>query len=74
MINEAPEVFCHGRFPASLIYVLIVSPSPAVPSTFSRFPLVILQQAAQSSRHCTAPLFLHYYIGPTMKKRTGAKP
>jgi hypothetical protein len=31
MINQAQEVF--GRFPASLIYVLIVSPSPAVPPT-----------------------------------------
>jgi hypothetical protein len=34
MINEAREVLCQGRFPASLIYVLIVNPSPAVPSTF----------------------------------------
>src|SRR5215468_7063777 len=33
MINEAREVLCQWRFPASLIYVLIVSPSP-VPSTF----------------------------------------
>ena len=33
MINEAREVLCQGRFPASLIDVLIVSPSP-VPSTF----------------------------------------
>src|SRR5262249_22226860 len=29
---------CQGRFPASLIYVLIVSPSPAVPSTFMPLP------------------------------------
>jgi hypothetical protein len=29
MTNHAREVFCQGRFPASLIYVLIVSPSPA---------------------------------------------
>ena len=34
MIDQAREVFCQGRFPASLIYALIVSPSPAVPSTF----------------------------------------
>ena len=33
MINQAREVFCQGRLPASLIYV-VVSPSPAVPSTF----------------------------------------
>jgi len=26
MINQAREAFCQGRFPASLIYVLIVSP------------------------------------------------
>ena len=26
MINEAREVFCQGRFPASLIYVLTVNP------------------------------------------------
>src|SRR5215471_21500788 len=38
MINQAWEVFCQGRFPASLIYVLIVSPSPAVPSTFMPLP------------------------------------
>jgi len=31
MINQAREVFCHGRFQASLIYMLIVSPSPAEP-------------------------------------------
>jgi hypothetical protein len=31
MINQAQEV--SGRFPASLIYMMIVSPSPAVPST-----------------------------------------
>src|SRR6516164_7445855 len=48
MIDQAREVFCQGRFPASLIYALIVSPSPAVPSTLCPLPLVILQQAAQS--------------------------
>ena len=48
MIDQAREVFCQGRFPASLIYALIVSPSPAVPSPLCRLPLVILQQAAQS--------------------------
>jgi hypothetical protein len=38
MINQAREVFCQRRFPASLIYVLIVSLSPAVPSTFMPLP------------------------------------
>src|SRR6266403_5872364 len=38
MINQAREVSCQGRFPASLIYVLIVSPWPAVPSTFMPLP------------------------------------
>src|SRR5215471_5699514 len=38
MINQAWEVFCHVRFRASLIYVLIVSPSPAVPPTFMPLP------------------------------------
>ena len=36
MINQAREVFCQGRFPAS--FVLIVSPSPAVPSTVMPLP------------------------------------
>src|SRR6516165_10648722 len=55
MIDQAREVFCQGRFPASLLYALIVSPSPAVPSTLCRLPLVILQQAAQSfsTPHCS---------------------
>jgi hypothetical protein len=35
VINQVRAVF--GRFPASLIYVLIVSPSPAVPSILSFF-------------------------------------
>src|SRR5215469_15556669 len=38
MINQAREVFCQGRFPASLTYVLIVSPSHAVPQTFMPLP------------------------------------
>src|SRR6184192_373010 len=38
MINQAREVFCQGRLPASLIYVLVVSPWPAVPSTFMPLP------------------------------------
>jgi len=38
VINQAREVFCQGRFPASLIYVLIVSPSTAVPPTFMPLP------------------------------------
>src|SRR5882762_8739323 len=38
MINRARQRFCQGRFPASLIYVLVVSPSPAVPSTFIPLP------------------------------------
>src|SRR5215469_8088193 len=37
MINQAREAFCQGRFPASSIYVLIVSPSPAVSSVSSTF-------------------------------------
>jgi hypothetical protein len=39
MINQAREVFCQGRFPATLIqYVRIVSPWPAGPSTFMPLP------------------------------------
>src|SRR5437763_4066222 len=38
MINQARQRFCKWRFPASLIYVLIVSPSPAVPSTVMPLP------------------------------------
>src|SRR6516162_4710726 len=38
MINQAREVFCQGRFPASLMYVVIVSPSPAVPPAFMPLP------------------------------------
>ena len=38
IINQAWEVVCQGGFPASLIYVLIVSPSPAVASTFMPLP------------------------------------
>src|SRR5258707_15744583 len=38
MINQAREVSCQRRFPVSLIYVLIVSPWPAVPSTFMPLP------------------------------------
>src|SRR5260370_37481782 len=34
MINQAREVSCQRRFPVSLICVLIVSPWPAVPSSF----------------------------------------
>src|SRR3984893_2060368 len=48
MANQVWARLGHCRFPASLIDVLIVSPSPAVPSTLCRFPLVVLQQAAQS--------------------------
>jgi hypothetical protein len=36
MINQAQKVF--GRFPASLIYVLIVTPSPAVRPTLVPLP------------------------------------
>jgi len=36
--NQAWEVVCQGGFPASLIYVLILSPSPAVASTFVPLP------------------------------------
>src|SRR6266481_6002948 len=38
MINQAREVFCQRRFPASLIHVLIVSPPPAVPSILMPLP------------------------------------
>src|SRR5229473_593901 len=38
MINQARQRFCKWRFPASLIFVLIVSPSPAVPSTVMPLP------------------------------------
>src|SRR5215471_20962899 len=38
LIKQAREVLCQGRFPASLIYVLIVSPSPVVPPTFMPLP------------------------------------
>ena len=44
MLYEAREVLCQGRFAASLIYALIVSPSPAVPSTFMQL----------ASRHISA--------------------
>ena len=55
MINEAREVLCQGRFPASLIYVLIVSPCPLSLDFLCRFPLEIFQQAAQSfpAPHCS---------------------
>ena len=36
MINQGG--FCQGRFPVSLLYVLIVSPSSAVPSTLMPLP------------------------------------
>src|SRR6266705_84042 len=54
MINLTREIFCQGRFPASLIYV-IVSPSPAVRRLLCRFPLVVFQQPAQSfsTPHCS---------------------
>src|SRR5437879_8055516 len=51
MINQAREVF--WRFPASLIYVLIVSPWPSVPSTLMPLPF-----RRDRSRHRTAPMFL----------------
>ena|SRR5437879_11659038 len=59
MINQAREVFCQGRFPASLIYVLIVGPWPAVPSTFMPLPFRSTSAVPPSrSRHRTAPMFL----------------
>src|SRR6267378_8345003 len=48
MINQARAVFCQGRFPASLIYVRIVSPSPAVPSTFMPLPSCSTSAGPQS--------------------------
>jgi hypothetical protein len=55
MIDQAREVFCQGRFPASLIYVLIVSPSPAVPSTFMPLRSRSTSAAPQSfsTPHCS---------------------
>jgi len=38
MINQAQEVLCQGRFPAFLIYVLIVSPSPLSRRLFMPLP------------------------------------
>ena len=38
MINQAREIFCQGKFPSSLIYVLIVEPVGCVPSTFMPLP------------------------------------
>ena len=34
IMNQAWEVICQGGFRASLVYVLIASPSPAVRSAF----------------------------------------
>jgi len=56
MINQARQRFCKWRFPASLIYVLKVSPIARCPvGLLCRFPFVILQQAAQSfsTPHCS---------------------
>src|SRR6516225_9254756 len=55
MINEAREVFCQGRFPASLIYVLTVNHRPLSRRLLCSLPLVILQQAAKSfpALHCS---------------------
>ena len=47
-INQSREVFCKRRFSASLIiYVLIVSPSPAVPPTFMPLPSRNTRSCAQ---------------------------
>ena len=56
MLNEAREVLCQGRFPASLIYCAHCEPIARCPVDFlCRFPLVIFQQAAQSfsTPHCS---------------------
>jgi hypothetical protein len=47
MINQAREVFYHGSFQASLIYMLIVSPSPAEPIRTGS-PCKILSHAISS--------------------------
>ena len=49
-IKQARQVFCQARFPASLIYAIYVLPAhrPLSRRLLCRFPLVILQQAAQS--------------------------
>src|SRR5215469_17937850 len=63
MINEAREVLCQRRFPASLIYGAHCEPIARCPVDFlCRFPLVIFQQAAQSfpAPHCSLfPSCLH---------------
>ena len=65
MINQAREVFCQGRFPASLISLLYVSHRPLSRRLLCRFPLVILQQAAQS------PPALHLFPScPRLKRKT----
>ena len=56
MIDQTWEPMPKGGFAASLIYVLIVSPRrPLSLRLLCRFPLVILQQAAQSfsTPHCS---------------------
>jgi hypothetical protein len=58
MTNQALEVFCQGRFPASLIYEPLVSPSPAAPSTLMPLPSRSTSAGPPSrSRHGTAPMF-----------------
>ena len=55
-INQAREVLCQGRFPASLNICAYCEPiSPLSRRLLCRFPLVILQQAAQSfsTPHCS---------------------
>src|SRR2546429_2053241 len=52
-IKQVREVFCQGRFPASLIYAIYALRAHRPLSR--RLPLVILQQAAQSfsTPHCS---------------------
>jgi hypothetical protein len=38
MINQAGRSSCHGTFPVSLIYALLVSSAPAVTSTLMPLP------------------------------------
>ena len=54
-IKQGREVFCQGRFPASFIYALCAAHCPLSRRFLCRFPLVILQQAAQSflTPHCS---------------------
>src|SRR5207248_9852940 len=65
MISQAREVFCQRRFPASLIYVLIVSPPPAGPS--------ILMPLPSRSTSAGLPVVLDILLLPCSPLPLGAK-